>query len=263
MNLIERKRMGGITLTTLGFGQGNINDHMLEQLADRGNGNYFYIDSYAEARRTLEQGLTAAMEVVAKDVKLQVEFNPGVVAQYRLIGFDNRKLRNEDFANDQIDAGEVGSGHTVTAIYELILAGTEAAKQLNPALRYQVRPTQAVNEALIKEIAFLKVRYKEPEGDTSKLLEFPILGERLATSLNATSSDFRFAISVAHYGLLLRQSRYTNGFNINQVQEVATKAFNEKTNDDRREFLGLLNDAQSLMPHYKDTNLQQIQSRGL
>jgi Ca-activated chloride channel family protein len=136
VRLIEEKRTRGITLTTLGFGQGNIREDMMEQLADKGNGNYFYIDSFQQARRVLEDQFTANMQVVAKDVKLQVEFNPAHVASYRLIGFDNRRLNAEDFTDDKKDAGEVGSGHTVTALYEITFADSPRASDPVNARRY-------------------------------------------------------------------------------------------------------------------------------
>ncbi|MCU7808479.1 MAG: VWA domain-containing protein, partial [Candidatus Thiodiazotropha sp. (ex Semelilucina semeliformis)] len=170
MDLIEEKREQGITLTTLGFGQGNYNDHLMEQLADKGNGNYAYIDTINEAQKVLVDELDATLEVIAKDVKIQIEWNPAVVTEYRLIGYENRLLAREDFSNDKVDAGDIGAGHTVTALYEIVLAGGKG-QRLEP-LRYTSGSKVSGKQ---NEIAHLRLRYKAPDGERSKLIEVPIL----------------------------------------------------------------------------------------
>ncbi len=244
MRLIEEKRRSGITLTTLGFGTGNYQEANMEQLANRGNGNYFYIDSFREARHVIEEGLAGAMEVVAKDVKLQIEFNPAQVIEYRLIGYDNRKLANEDFQNDAVDAGEIGSGHTVTALYEIVLKGTPLANRLDQGRRYLPAPTALPEPAQrASELAFLKVRYKEPEGSVSKLLEFPIAASLVQSDAQRASHDFRFAAAVSYFGALLRHSTYVGNYSLKDVLELARAAKGEDANGSRQEFIELVKSA--------------------
>ena len=244
-SFIEEKRKSGITLTTLGVGTSNFKDARLEQLADKGNGNYFYLDSFQEARHVLGDKIAGTVEVVAKDVKLQVEFNPQHVAQYRLIGYDNRKLNKEDFNNDAIDAGEIGVGHTVTAIYEIILTNTELARRLNTDYRYkQAEPAKTVvSEDMASELAFLKIRYKEPEANVSSLLEFPIESAKVQTSVESTSADFRFASAVAYFGTLLRGSKFSGNYSYHDIADLAEKAMGEDPSGQRREFLNLVKNA--------------------
>lgn len=252
VNLIEEKRRTGITLTTLGVGRGNYNEQNLEQLADKGNGNYFYLDSIDEASRVLGSKLTANMEMVAKDVKLQIEFNPKQVASYRLIGYDNRKLNNEDFKNDAIDAGEIGAGHTVTAVYELILTDSKAAKSLQPdELRYQKsiatdKSAESTSAAESTELAFLKIRYKAPQEEQSRLLEFPLSKERVQNDFAKTTDDFRFASAVAGFGQHLRGSKYAGEISLGKVREIASGAIGEDSDGKRKEFLGLVERVNSL-----------------
>jgi Ca-activated chloride channel homolog len=247
MQLIEEKRKTGITLTTLGFGQGNIQEKSMEQLANRGNGNYYYIDSFREARKVLDTGLTSTMEVVAKDVKLQMEFNPAVVKQYRLIGFDNRKLNKEDFTNDAKDAGEIGSGHTVTALYELVLQNSPLAKKIEPELRYQktdeATPSVPANA---EELGFLKIRYKEPEQDISKPLSFAVANNIVKNQSQEASADFKFATSVAYFGQLLRESQYKGSYGFAEVLKLAKENKGPDANGNRAEFIKLVEDAQAL-----------------
>lgn len=244
---VEERRNGGITLTTLGFGDGNYKDANLEQLADNGNGNYFYIDSFNEARKVLQTDLTATLETVAKDVKLQIEFNPANVVEYRLIGYDNRKLRKEDFANDKIDAGEIGAGHTVTAIYELTLSGTPAAQRLDSSYRYQPEKESktAAPKGLASELGFLKIRYKEPEGATSKLVQFEIDKSKLV-ELSKSSNDFRWAAAVVGFAQKLRNSQFASGYTLEQVEELAQSAKGNDSLGYRREFVELVKNAISL-----------------
>ena len=162
-NMAEEKRKGGVSLSTLGFGVGNYNEKLMEQLADAGNGNYSYIDTLNEGQKVLVDEMTSTLATVAKDVKIQIEFNPNLVSEYRLVGYENRMLKREDFNNDRVDAGEVGAGHTVTAIYELTLKGS--AGSVDP-LRYGKDNTSAINKT--GELAFLRLRYKAPDGDVSQ-----------------------------------------------------------------------------------------------
>jgi Ca-activated chloride channel family protein len=200
VRLIEEKRKTGVFLSILGFGHGNLKDATMEKLAHHGNGHYAYIDNAEEAHRLfVEQG--AALQVVAADVKVQVEFNPARVAAYRLVGYENRLMRDQDFNDDKKDAGDLGSGHSVTALYEIVPAGAEVPGV--DALRYQPAPKAPV-ENKSNELMNVKVRYKEPGEEKSKLLSQPVVDVRRA--LKDTSADFRFAAAVAEFALLLRDS---------------------------------------------------------
>jgi Ca-activated chloride channel family protein len=241
MDLIEEKRKAGIALTTLGFGQGNYNDHLMEQLADKGNGNYAYIDNINEAQKVLVDELDATLEVIAKDVKIQIEWNPAVVAEYRLIGYENRLLAREDFNNDKVDAGDIGAGHTVTALYEIVLAGAKG-QRLTP-LRYG---SAKVSKGNSDELAHLRLRYKAPEGKTSKLIESPILLRTVEHDLTRTSDNFRFSASVAAFAQLLRGGRYTESFDFSDVTTLAKGARGDDAYGYRGEFLRLVNLASSL-----------------
>jgi Ca-activated chloride channel family protein len=241
-DLVERKRESGIALSTLGFGTGNYNEHLMEQLADVGNGNYSYIDDLAEGRRVLVQARASTLQTIAKDVKIQVEFNPAVVAEYRLIGYENRALAREDFANDKVDAGEIGAGHNVTALYEIALAGS-GGERIEP-LRYGGdKPGGRADE-----IAHLRLRYKPADGDTSRLIERPIRRSEIARSLTASSTDFRFAAAVAGFGQLLRGGRYTEAWTWDDVLELARAARGADAEGWRGEFVQLVQLAQSLQP---------------
>ncbi|MCU7830229.1 MAG: VWA domain-containing protein [Candidatus Thiodiazotropha sp. (ex Myrtea sp. 'scaly one' KF741663)] len=241
MDLIEEKREQGITLTTLGFGQGNYNDHLMEQLADKGNGNYAYIDTINEAQKVLVDELDATLEVIAKDVKIQIEWNPAVVTEYRLIGYENRLLAREDFNNDKVDAGDIGAGHTVTALYEIVLAGGKG-QRLEP-LRYTSGSKVSGKQ---NEIAHLRLRYKAPDGDRSKLIEAPILTRSIEENLAKASDDFRFSASVAAFAQLLRGGRYTESFGYSDVTSLAQGSRGNDPYGYRGEFLRLVNLASSL-----------------
>lgn len=253
VRLIEEKRTRGITLTTLGFGQGNIREDMMEQLADKGNGNYFYIDSFQQARRVLEDQFTANMQVVAKDVKLQVEFNPAHVASYRLIGFDNRRLNAEDFTDDKKDAGEVGSGHTVTALYEITFADSPRASDPVNARRYgSTQPTPvavtpvAVSSEHYGELGILRLRYQAAEGGRSKLVEVPMLRSSILSSVDKASDDYRFAVAVAGFGELLRAGSYSSAIQLNTVLAIARGAIGNDPDGSRHEFVTLASDVERL-----------------
>ena len=239
--LVEERREGGIGLTTLGFGRGNYNDHLMEQLADAGNGNYAYIDTLSEARKALVDEMSSTLLTIAKDVKIQVEFNPDTVAEYRLIGYENRALAREDFSNDKVDAGEIGAGHSVTAIYEIALAGS-AGRRMESG-RYQSQQPATGN---IRELALVKLRYKKPEGETSTLIERPVLKADIVKDLGLTSEPYRFSAAVAGLGQILRGGKYTSDFSYPEVLALARGARGDDPFGYRGEFLQLANLASSL-----------------
>ena len=216
IEMIEKKRESGVTLTTLGFGQGNYNEALMEQLANKGNGNYGYIDSAIEAKKVLGEEMGSTIFTIAKDVKIQVEFNPAVVSQYRLIGYENRALRNEDFDNDAVDAGDIGAGHQVTAIYEVVLNGSKgwiADRRYGDQL-----PASALDQA--DEAAYVKLRYKLPDGDTSKLIDFVLPASKLREAA-APRGDFAFASAVAGFGQKLRGDPLLGGFSFAELASLA------------------------------------------
>ena len=231
------KRKTGVSLTTLGFGVDNYNEHLMEQLADAGDGNYAYIDNLREARKVLVDQLGSTLTVVAKNVKLQVEFNPAQVSEYRLLGYENRTLKREDFTNDKVDAGEIGAGHTVTALYEIVPRGEQG--WLEP-LRY-AKPDVVMSDRQ-GEMAMLRVRYQLPEGGDSRLIERPIAG---AVSGKA-SDDLRFAAAVAAFSQQLKDGRYTGGFSLKDTEALARGARGEDRFGLRAEFVQLVELAQSL-----------------
>jgi Ca-activated chloride channel homolog len=243
VDLAEQQRDSGVALTTLGFGTGNYNDQLLERLADAGNGNYAYVDTLTEARKVLVSQLSATLFTIAKDVKIQVEFNPAEVLEYRLIGYENRALAREDFNNDKVDAGEIGAGHRVTALYEVVKAG---GKGLLDPPRYGAAATPR-REGKAGELAHLRLRYKEPEGRDSKLLEFPILASSVLPA-RQTSADFRFAASVAAFGQMLRGGKYTGKFSYEDVTALAKDGLAQDSEGYRREFISLVKLAQALTP---------------
>jgi Ca-activated chloride channel family protein len=230
IELIEKKRDSGITLTTLGFGQGNYNEALMEQVANKGNGNYAYIDTALEAKKVLGDEMQSTLFTIAKDVKIQVEFNPAVIAQYRLVGYENRALREEDFDNDLVDAGEIGAGHQVTAIYEVVPVG---GKGWIPPRRYEDAPAEAA-AARLAEAANVKLRYKLPDGDTSKLIEQAVPSAALKSAA-APRGDFAFAAAVAAYGQVLRGDELMMGFGFDDIGELA----GNQDNFWRQEFLQL------------------------
>jgi len=230
IELIEKKRDSGITLTTLGFGQGNYNEAMMEQVANKGNGNYAYIDSALEAKKVLGEEMSSTLFTIAKDVKIQVEFNPAVIAQYRLVGYENRALREEDFDNDRVDAGDIGAGHQVTAIYEVVPVGSKG--WIAPR-KYEDAPAAAA-QAKLAEAATVKLRYKLPTSDTSKLIEQVVASSAFKTAA-APQGDFAFAAAVAAYGQVLRGDELMQGFGFGEIGTLA----GEQDNYWRQEFLRL------------------------
>ena len=241
-DLVEEKRRSGISLTTLGFGTGNYNDHLMEQLADAGNGNYAYIDTLNEARKVLVDEISSTLNTIAKDVKIQIEFNPAVVAEYRLIGYENRALEREDFNNDKVDAGEIGAGHTVTALYEISLVAGKS-RYIDP-LRYA--PRSDASDQRKDELALLRLRYKQPGSDTSDLIEQPVSTANIKNSLSDTSQRFRFSAAVAGFGQLLRGGKFTAGYRYDDVLELARAARGADDFGYRGEFIGLVNLASTL-----------------
>lgn len=237
IQMVERERDSGITLTTLGFGQGNYNEAMMEQIADHGNGNYAYIDSALEAKKVLGDQMSSTLFTIAKDVKIQVEFNPAQVSQYRLIGYENRALREEDFDNDRVDAGDIGAGHQVTAIYEFVPAGGRG--WIGPRRYDETPPGSAAGRA--GELAFVKLRYKLPDGQTSRLIERPVPGALIKASARPTG-DFAFAAAVAAFGQTLRGDAMMNGFTNAQIVALAGR----QQDFWRQEFLRLVGVADGL-----------------
>lgn len=242
-DLIEEKRRSGIALSTLGFGTGNYNDHLMEKLADTGNGNYAYIDTLGEAQKVLVDEMTSTLMTIAKDVKIQIEFNPAVVAEYRLIGYENRQLQREDFNNDRIDAGDIGAGHSVTALYEIALQDGKGMR-IDP-LRYQDAET-VTPAANSSEIAFLRLRYKQPQSDSSELLEWPVRKQEIVTDPGKTSDAFRFSAAVAAFAQQLRGGGYLEQFDYDAILALAGSARAADPFGYRGEFLTLVNLAKSL-----------------
>ena len=242
---ISRKRSSGVFLSVLGFGLDNYNDDLKQHLAQSGNGNAAYIDSISEARKVLVEQVTSTLVTVAKDVKIQVEFNPALVSEYRLIGYETRMLDREDFRNDKVDAGEVGAGHSVTAIYELTPANTDAG--FIPPSRYQnTEPNQS--GGFDREFAFLKIRYKLPDAQSSTLVSQPVTVDDYYETVDSAPRDVRFAASVAAFGELLRGGRYTGEFGYDDVIGLAQGARGEDRFGFRSEFIRLVQMAQVAEP---------------
>jgi Ca-activated chloride channel family protein len=263
--MVEKKAKDtGVFLSVLGFGRGNLNETMMEAIANHGNGNYHYVDSRKESRRVLVEQMTGTLITIAKDVKIQVEFNPANVAGYRLIGYEDRMLRTEDFNDDKKDAGEIGAGHTVTALYEIVPAGKKVEVGAVDELKYQkpvgrtilsvenesgnakeptdkiVRPTADPS----KELLTLKMRYKAPDGDTSKKLEWPVTDDGKAFA--AASGDTKFAAAVAAFGLMLRNSQYKGNLTYAAVIELAQSGIGDDTHGYRKEFVEMVRKAKEL-----------------
>ena len=238
---IEKQRESGIYMSVLGFGMGNYRDDMAETIADKGNGNYAYIDNITEAKKVLVNELSGTLFAVAKDVKLQLEFNPKYVKEYKLIGYENRMLANEDFTNDKKDAGEIGAGHTVTALYELVPSDGKVAQ----SLRYQ---SQELNEkGKGNELGFLKIRYKDPKVKDAKSVEItePLVFNKKV--LKETSTDYRFAASVAEFGILLRDNSNKANATYDQVIELAEGAIGKDPEGYRKEFVRLVKSVKMLL----------------
>jgi Ca-activated chloride channel family protein len=232
VELVKERAKSGVYLTVVGFGTGNLNDAMMDAITHDGNGNYFYIDSDREGRKVFLQNLSGTLVTIAKDVKIQVEFNPAKVGSYRLIGYANRVLKNEDFNNDKVDAGDIGAGHTVTAFYELMPPGKGAGTD---ELKYQA---SAEKPAASADWLTVKLRHKHPEGDESSKIEFPLTGE--VQALDKTEPDFQFATAVALFGMKLRNMEEVRDFGWDKVIALATPGLANDATDDRAEFVGLV-----------------------
>ncbi|MGE0083597.1 MAG: von Willebrand factor type A domain-containing protein [Desulfococcaceae bacterium] len=243
VRLIEEKRNEGIFLTVLGFGTGNVKDSKMEKLADKGNGNYAYIDSLLEAKKVLVKEMGGTLFTIAKDVKIQVEFNPAKVKAYRLIGYENRMLNKEDFNDDKKDAGELGAGHTVTALYEIIPAGSEETVPGVDNLKYQTSQVKS-DSAGSSEMLTLKVRYKLPDEDQSSLLTRAVTDSNL--SFENASENLRFSASVAGFGMLLRKSEFKGSMSYGEVIRIAKNARGKDENGYRAEFIRMAEQAEML-----------------
>jgi Ca-activated chloride channel family protein len=244
--LIEDKRKSGVFLTVLGFGDGNVKDSTMEMLADKGNGNYAYIDSSSEARKVLVREAGATLVTVAKDVKLQVEFNPARVQSYRLVGYENRVLAKEDFNDDKKDAGDMGAGHTVTALYEVVPVGAKPVKGQAAgvdALKYQA-PAALTEASTSGELLTVAVRYKAPASDTSAKMTHVVRDS--AAPFASTSADQRFATAVAHFALVLRGSKALEGQTLADSRKLAVAALGDSGPDDRRELVAMIERAKAL-----------------
>ncbi|HEX3767654.1 MAG TPA: VWA domain-containing protein, partial [Puia sp.] len=241
LDMIEKEKKSGVFLTIMGFGMGNYKDSKMEKLADRGNGNHAYIDNENEAKKVLVNEFGGTLFTIAKDVKLQIEFNPAIVQAYRLIGYENRMLNKEDFNNDNKDAGELGSGHTVTAIYEIIPVGVknEFPESVDP-LKYQknIKPVYAIAE---NEIMNIKFRYKTPDGEKSRLIEHALVYH--TETADESSVNFRFVSAVAQFGMLLRNSAFKQQSSFDKAYAIAKNSLGKDSEGYRSEFLQLIKEA--------------------
>ena len=233
--LIEKERQSGVYLTCLGFGMSNYKDSKLEILADKGNGNFAYIDNLLEAKKVLVTEIGGTLVTLAKDVKIQVEFNPMIVESYRLVGYENRLLNEEDFNDDKKDAGEIGSGHSVTALYEIVLKGSGTSPLVDD-LRYQ--NTSDKVSALGNEILTVKFRYKKPDGQESILLEKNLENKFLAW--NQISDDFKFSAAVSCFGMILRESEFKGTASFDQILSLAKESKGKDKNGYRAEFIRIV-----------------------
>ncbi|MCK4712626.1 MAG: DUF3520 domain-containing protein, partial [Marinosulfonomonas sp.] len=234
-DFIAKKRDSGTYLSVLGFGRGNLDDATMQALAQNGNGTAAYIDTLSEAQKVLVDQLGGALFPIANDVKIQVEFNPAQIAEYRLIGYETRALAREDFNNDKVDAGEIGAGHSVTAIYEITPVGSDAI--LNDALRYQ----PAADTAGSNELGFLKLRYKTPGEDVSQLLKTPI-----TSGMGTATDDIRFSVAIAGYGQLLTDGKYMQGWGYDELITLANETKGDDAYGYRSEAIKLMRLAKSL-----------------
>ena len=243
IRLIEKERESGVFLTVLGFGMGNYKDSTMEKLADKGNGNYAYIDTLNEARKVLVTEGGSTLVTIAKDVKIQIEFNPTYVKAYRLIGYENRMLKAEDFNDDKKDAGEIGAGHTVTALYEIVPAGSQKELPKVDKLRYQ-RTRETTAEANSNELLTIKLRYKQPDGDKSRLISGTVLDR--SEDIRRSSDNHRHAAAVAAFGMLLRDSEHKGKAGFELVRSLAQSARGKDPHGYRAEFLELVEKAENL-----------------
>ncbi|MEO7297875.1 MAG: von Willebrand factor type A domain-containing protein [Verrucomicrobiota bacterium] len=249
LDLIKQKAKSGVFLSALGVGTDNFKDALMQKLADSGNGNYHYIDTMEEAHKVLVQQMNGTLVTIAKDVKIQIEFNPALVSSYRLIGYEKRILATEDFNNDKKDAGEIGAGHTVTALYEIVPTGIEEnePRYATDNLKYQTKVAPKAKREISndnKELLTLKLRYKKPDGKTSKLMEVPVNDS--GKEFNQASTDFKFATAVASFGMILKESEHKGDANFNSVLKLAEKSKGDDKEGYRAEFINLVKKAKAL-----------------
>jgi len=245
VHMIQQKARSGVFLSVLGFGTGNLKDSRMEKLADEGNGNYAYIDTLKEGRKVLVEQMGGTLVTIAKDVKIQVEFNPAKVAGYRLIGYENRMLRKEEFNDDKKDAGDIGAGHTVTALYQVVPFGLPVDSPAVDKLKYQ-KPKAAAptGDPTSTEMLTVKLRYKQPDGDKSTKLDLPVKDRAMA--FNDADDDFKFAAAVASFGMILRDSKHKGTYTLAGVAELAGGALGDDRNGYRKEFVKLVHKAREL-----------------
>jgi Ca-activated chloride channel homolog len=241
--LVEEKRKEGVTFSVLGFGMGNYKDNKMEQLADKGNGNYAYIDNMDEAKKVFGKEMGGTLYTIAKDVKLQLEFNPSVVASYRLIGYENRLLNKEDFEDDTKDAGDIGAGHTVTALYEIIPKGVNSTANETPSV-HDLRYQQTTVKGNTKDMVFIKLRYKKPDTDNSILMEQNVVNQSI--SGNKTSDNFKFSAAVAGFAQILRGSKFIGDFDFQKAKTLASSSLGGDTEGYRAAFVKLIDKAENL-----------------
>jgi len=238
--LVEQKRELGVFITVLGFGMGNVKDDKMEIIADKGNGNYSYIDNLQEARKVLVREFGGTLFTIAKDVKFQIEFNPAKVKSYRLIGYENRLLNDEDFNDDTKDAGEMGSGHNVTALYELVPAGSDEERPIIDPLKYQASgETNYRKSDSSDEYLTIKLRYKKPDGNTSMLLEKPVRG--YINDMEDVSDNLKFAAAVSEFGMILRNSEFRGSATLEGAAALARAGRGEDEDGYRSELIRLIN----------------------
>ena len=242
--LIEEKSKDGIFLTVLGYGMGNYKDSKMEILADKGNGNYAYIDNMLEAQKVLVNEFGGTLFTIAKDVKLQIEFNPTKIQAYRLIGYENRMLRNEDFNNDKKDAGDLGSGHTVTALYEIIPVGVDSDFYKIDDLKYQKFEVNSIAPTS-KELLTVKFRYKNPKEESSKLIVHSLADKDI--TLEKASNNFKWSAAVASFGMILHESEFIKTFSIDQVIQLAQGSKGDDKLGYRQEFINLIKSQSELV----------------
>ncbi|MGE5421453.1 MAG: vWA domain-containing protein, partial [Chloroflexota bacterium] len=243
--LVEQNRNAGVFMTVLGFGMGNVKDDKMEIIADKGNGNYSYIDNLQEARKVLVSEFGGTLFTIAKDVKFQIEFNPEKIRSYRLIGYENRLLNEEDFNDDTKDAGEMGAGHNVTALYELVPSGSDENLPGVDPLKYQKQPTGSKNnESVYDEYLTIKLRYKLPDGQTSRLLERPVKG--YVADIEDASENLKFAAAVSEFGMILRNSEFRGTATMESAATLARSARGEDEDGYRSELIRLINTAKDL-----------------
>ena len=249
VRLIEEKRKDDIYLTICGFGMGNYKDGRMEQISNAGNGNYFYIDSIREANKVFVKEMRANMFTIAKDVKIQVEFNPVLVKAYRLVGYENRMMAKEDFNDDKKDAGELGAGHTVTALYEIVPAGAKGGARTTDPLKYQYNVVKP-DAAKTSEIMTVKLRYKPIKEDKSKLIVIPVKDTGLA--IGKTSDNFRFSAAVAGYGMILRDSQFKKDLSLKDVLKMAKGSVGKDEEGYRKEFISMVETTGLLLENQKE-----------